>query len=112
MNAAADRHRQRLRHNWAKLIPLRMANQQAAYEMDCMILRARAAGATLREIGAKLGVCKQRVRSMEMRARRRRGSPIGFMMCLPLIDVSENGQAMREIIGEFAALGVMEMQLG
>ena len=59
--------------NWSDVLPARIAARQTAYERAALVLRARKAGLTLREIGEHMGIGPERARQLEDKAVRRAG---------------------------------------
>ena len=62
--------------NWHDVAPKDVATLQTIWELNQSIVRARDAGAKLRDIAIKLGISVERVRQRELKARRMPTSPI------------------------------------
>jgi hypothetical protein len=68
--------------NWRDVLPSDVASKQEAWERDCQVVRLYAAhGATLKSVGALLGIKAERVRQRIARALRRSSrSPVDIYL--------------------------------
>ncbi len=62
--------------NWNDAVPADVADSQAAWERVHRVLRARQMGAKTDEIAKALGISRERVRQMELKARRWPVAPV------------------------------------
>ena len=70
---------------WFALVPPSVAVRQLRWERGRAILRARHAGATLAEIGAKMGLSVGRVEQLQAEARERPVAPVTQWLATPVV---------------------------
>lgn len=61
---------------WENVVPEHVAMRQRVYERAQYVLRARSCGLTLQKIADKLGLCRERVRQLERRAKKWKVAPV------------------------------------